>query len=398
MLPTGSITFSYNGVSGPVLPLNSDMVTAAAGNMTFSYNGVAAPLFTYAAGTTAAQVQTNLASIPSLNGQLVFTGSGSTVLSYNGFSAATSVSNASTAAQIAANINSITGLTDVLTFSGSGNSTLSYNGVNATGTVSNTTTQAQLQTNVNSIAALNGNATVTGATGGPFSITFTNGTSASLFAATGPGVVTQPVSVTGSTGGPYSVVFANGTLVSLLGVSSGPATFSVPVSVTGSNGGPYTVAFGAGLTGGNLATGLTVANGTGSATVAMINVTAAQVQANLASIPGLTAAGAVTVTGNNGGPFTVNFGTGITGGTLLTVAGNAAITQFFYNANTTAASLQTYLGTIPALTGNVTVSGNNGGPFTVSYGTTSSMARSACRDRQPSTVRVVSLAPVPPPI
>ncbi len=41
----------------------------------------------------------------------------------------------------------------------------------------------------------------------------------------------------------------------------------------------------------------------------------------LATIPGLTANGAVSVTGNSGGPFTISFGPGIVGGQQLTVAG-----------------------------------------------------------------------------
>ncbi len=45
--------------------------------------------------------------------------------------------------------------------------------------------------------------------------------------------------------------------------------------------------------------------------------TAFQLQNYLATIPGLTAPGAVTVTGANGGPFNVAFGAGIAGGTAL---------------------------------------------------------------------------------
>jgi hypothetical protein len=48
--------------------------------------------------------------------------------------------------------------------------------------------------------------------------------------------------------------------------------------------------------------------------------TAAQVLENLAGITGLNTAGAVTVTGPDGGPFTVSFGKGIVGPTLLSVA------------------------------------------------------------------------------
>ncbi len=54
--------------------------------------------------------------------------------------------------------------------------------------------------------------------------------------------------------------------------------------------------------------------------------TAAAFQAYLQTIPGLTASGAVVVTGPNGGPFTVNFGPGVTGGALLAdLSGFAAV-------------------------------------------------------------------------
>ena len=52
--------------------------------------------------------------------------------------------------------------------------------------------------------------------------------------------------------------------------------------------------------------------------------TAFQVQQYLGSIPGLTAPGAVTVTGANGGPFTVTFGAGVAGGPGLAVASGPA--------------------------------------------------------------------------
>ena len=48
--------------------------------------------------------------------------------------------------------------------------------------------------------------------------------------------------------------------------------------------------------------------------------TAAQVKGDLSAITGLRAVGAVTVSGNNGGPFTLSFGAGVVGPTLLSVA------------------------------------------------------------------------------
>ncbi len=199
--------------------------------------------------------------------------------------------------------------------------------MNAAATVSSASTAAQVLASLQTIPALNGKVAVTGGTGGPFAIYLYNGASAGSLTATSPGTITLPIAVTGATGGPYSIFFSSGALVSLLGVNSGPATYTVPVTVSGSNGGPYTVTFGAGFTGGTGATGLTVANGSGAASIALVNTTAALIQADLAAIPALSGTGAVTVTGNNGGPFTVNFGSGIAGGNLLTlVSGPATVT------------------------------------------------------------------------
>ncbi len=114
--------------------------------------------------------------------------------------------------------------------------------------------------------------------------------------------------------------------------------------------------------------------GVGAFTYSSVS-TPAQFQAYLASIPGLTAPGAVIVAGNTGGPFTVVFGHGILGGTKLTAApgtGTANIVSpsqtFVFTPATTAAQLQTYLLTLPGLAGNVAVNGNNGGPFNVTFG------------------------------
>ncbi len=309
-----------------------DMAAPAPGgySLTDADDGIAALTLdgsaVYAA-TTATQVQNSLASIPSLSGQLAFTGAGNVVLSYNGVNAGAAVSNSSTAGQVQNVIDSISGLTDTLTFSAPGNAQLSYNGVNAAGNVSSASTAAQVLASLQTIPALVGKVSVTGGTGGPFAIYLYKGASASLLTVTSPGAITLPIAVTGATGGPFSIFFNSGALVSLLGVNSGPATYTVPVSVSGSNAGPYTVTFGAGLTGGTGATGLSVINGTGAATIALVNTTAALLQANLAAMPALSGSGAVTVTGKNGGPFTINFGSGIAGGNLLTlVSGSATVT------------------------------------------------------------------------
>src|SRR5262249_28855788 len=100
-------------------------------------------------------------------------------------------------------------------------------------------------------------------------------------------------------------------------------------------------------------------------------MTAADVQASLNTIPALN--GNVAVTGSAGGPFTITFVNGLTGVNVpqLTVSSFTGTTAPVVAAKTqgaspTAAQLQTSLGTIAALTGNVTVTGgDNGTPFTV---------------------------------
>ncbi len=98
-----------------------DMAAQAPGgySLTDADDGIAAVTLdgsaVYAA-TTASQVQNSLSSIPSLSGQLVFTGAGSVILSYNGVNAGATVSNASTAGQIQNALDSISGLTDTLSF------------------------------------------------------------------------------------------------------------------------------------------------------------------------------------------------------------------------------------------------------------------------------------------
>ncbi len=137
---------------------------------------------------------------------------------------------------------------------------------------------------------------------------------------------------------------------------------------------------------------------------------AASFLAYLKTIPGLTAAAAVqSVTGNVGGPYNVTFGAGISpigltifadlgtgcristarledshvfttsvasftgpGSVTLAYNGISAATALAFNpATTTAAQFQTYLQTVPGLTGAgavQSVTGNTGGPFTIAFG------------------------------
>jgi hypothetical protein len=147
------------------------------------------------------------------------------------------------------------------------------------------------------------------------------------------------------------------------------------VSVAGNVGGPFTITFDGPLAG---SASLLTATLAGGATAA-INplVTVANVQASLDSIPALH--GNVTVTGSVGGPFTLTFGgtladanvnllTAITtsGGATATIAAKLdPLTGTSDGNNPTAAQVLASLNTIAALNGNVTVTGNAGGPFII---------------------------------
>ncbi len=82
-----------------------------------------------------------------------------------------------------------------------------------------------------------------------------------------------------------------------------------------------------------------------------------------------TPANIVSFTGPTGAivpPATITFGS--TGSVVMAYKGQqASPSTFAYTAATTASQLQTYLASIPGLTspGSVTVNGNTGGPFTV---------------------------------
>ncbi len=208
--------------------------------------------------------------------------------------------------------------------------------------------------------------------------------------ATGSGTVTFSYNGTPATSALSITTGGSGTTAAQLqaNLRTIPVTGLSNVVVTGAVGGPFTVAYPPGLVGGNL---LTVLNGSGSATIAQAattstvflaynganapgsfsytsgSTTPAALAAYLATIPGLTTSGAVSVSGNNGGPYTVNFGNGIAGGNLLTAAfGNLAIApsqSFVFTNATTAANIQTYLQSLPGLAapGAVSVTGNLGG-------------------------------------
>src|SRR5947209_2547691 len=66
----------------------------------------------------------------------------------------------------------------------------------------------------------------------------------------------------------------------------------------------------------NATSALTVTTGTSG-------TTAAQVQANLQTIPALATAGNVTVSGNTGGPFTIVFGNTLAGQNVSQIASSS---------------------------------------------------------------------------
>lgn len=147
---------------------------------------------------------------------------------------------------------------------------------------------------------------------------------------------------------------------------------------------------------------LTFGAASGSATLAYAGVaspqinfspatTAGFIQANLATIPALSGPGAVVVSGNPGGPFTINLQGGLNV-TALTVNGQASLATpqsivatltsagsiklnydgvtgavFQTTTGTTALAFQNYLQSITGLVapGAVSVTGNPGGPFTI---------------------------------
>ena len=102
------------------------------------------------------------------------------------------------------------------------------------------------------------------------------------------------------------------------------AALSGHVTVTGANGGPYTVLIDTTLGGDKL----TVASGSANRVVVSFSYTTGSTttafQNYLATLPGLTAGGAVTVNGLTGGPYTVSFGSSVTGGSLLATSSGSA--------------------------------------------------------------------------
>ncbi len=343
------------------------------GNLTLAYNGAQnkSDLITFNPVTGLASLVYN--SSPSSADVATFSRAiGATSFTYNGAASASDLFRfTQVQGTTAITYNGAASADDVVSFSqSSGTVTLSYNGANAPAPFAFApgTTPDQFQSYLASVPGLTGAGAVavSGNPGGPFNVHFAGvAGGASLAVASGPATISQAFF--------YSVNTTPAQLQSYL--ASIPALAGVnAVAVNGLLGGPFNINFGTGLVGGSQL----VASGAVSLSQAFLdtpNTTSANFQAYLASIPGLTAASAVSVNGAVGGPFNIGFGTGVTGGNkLVAVAGgNATLAAgaFANSTSATAANVQAYLASIPALAavGAVTVNATAaGGPYTVSYG------------------------------
>ena len=136
--------------------------------------------------------------------------------------------------------------------------------------------------------------------------------------------------------------------------------------------GPQVVTVTGSPTGGSF--NLTLTGATTSTVSIAYNASAATVQSALTSAASALGAGSVTVTGANGGPWTITFtyplpltlsSTSFTGGTSPSVSIPTTVTSTIaYNA--TAATVQTALTGLSSVgSGKATVTGSAGGPYTV---------------------------------
>ena len=239
------------------------------------------------------------------------------------------------------------------------------------GTGGSTPDAAAVQANLDAIPALTGNVSVTGPAGGPYVITFSNGL-------TGVNVSQLTTAVTGSvTATPATTTEGSAPDAAAVQTNlNAIAALTGNVAVTGTAGGPYTITFSNALTGLNL-NRLDNPVVTGGVTATPATTTdgstpdGAAVQASLNAIPELT--GNVTVTGSTGGPYTITFSSGLTGvnvsqlTTAVTGGVTAAAATTADGSAPDAAAVQANLNTIPALTGNIVVTGNAGGPYTITF-------------------------------
>ncbi len=367
------------------------------------------------------------------NATLTINSAGSTILSYNGASGAPiTIVNQTTRVSVTNAGTNNTG-TFKLTINGSTSGSIPASGA---------TVNSVLST-LNAVPGLAGNVSVTQGPGGAgiveqFDITFVG-------ALTGRAVsVTFNPSGTGTAGTATNpVVATNLAATSVQSNLNAIAGLGGKVSVTGPSGGPYAIQFLGTLAGQNLtlvANNAPAANVTtssqmlslisagvanlsfnGVSAASPLNIktgttgtTATSVTANLSTIPALS--GHVSVTGPNGGPFTITL-TNVAGAISSLVTTNSATVSLLTNSQTlslltpgvtslafngatsttplvvatgangtTLASVQASVNSIPGLSGAATVTGNTGGPFTITYSGAAQSANASLMALLPSTV------------
>src|SRR5262245_44750538 len=144
------------------------------------------------------------------------------------------------------------------------------------------------------------------------------------------------------------------------------------IEVMGPVGGPFTIKFINSLNGANASQiQASVESGATASTSTTTDgsVSSAEILASLNTIPALL--DNVLVVGDSGGPFSITFMNALTGVNVVPIAAaasagtTATIATPTDGASPTAPQVQTSLNTITGLTGNVTVTGNTGGPFSI---------------------------------
>ena len=190
---------------------------------------------------------------------------------------------------------------------------------------------------------------------------------------------TQTLAFGGGGSGTVNLSFNGTSATSSLSITDEVQT----ITLGGTSGGTFTPSFG------GVAATFPITFQSGN------NPQASFLQTQLETIPALT--GNVSVSGNNGGPFTITFNNKLTGQNVAQLAnatnptGGTTITYGTQtNGNAlTAAQVQTNLNTIPGINGNITVSlaaGTvNGGPYVITFqnGTTGTGAGECAADHGP---------------
>ncbi|HEY2414173.1 MAG TPA: choice-of-anchor L domain-containing protein, partial [Pirellulaceae bacterium] len=360
----GSTTLSYNGVSGaPITVVNqttrvsiTNAGTNGTGTFTLAVNGFASGSIP-ANGATVNSVLSTLNAVPGLAGNVSValgpgTGTPGIVEQFD-----------------ITFIGALTGRAVSVTFNPAGTGTAG----SAVGAVAATNlTAATVQSNLNAISGLGGKVAVTGPNAGPYNIQFTGtlaGQNLTLIANNAPAanVTTSSQFLTLASDGVANLSFNGVSAASPLTVKLGTAGttaaavaanlntisgLSGHVSVGGSAGGPFTIT----LT--NVAGSISSLVSTNSATVTL--VTNSQTLALLT--PGVT---------------TLAFA-GTAGTTPLAVTTGAN--------GTTVAAVQASVDSITGLSGSATVSGKNGGPFTITYTGAAQTANASLMAILPSVV------------